>query len=149
MVRHVLVGLAIVVAGLAGCSDVGRVTSNGQTRLHSPAAASGGSVRAYKLNSKNQLIRQSWTKNSDEAGCHDLWRARQVHRFAQVGFAWCTIYAGDDCAAGSELAATWVGGKYRQAEIAEGEPQIKILPGSNWYLSDSENVEVGSWYCEY
>jgi hypothetical protein len=108
-----------------------------------------GSVRMYKLNSKDQLIKRRWVKKSDLPGCHDLRGKKKAHRFAQVGFSWCTVYAAGDCLAGSEIAAMWRGNSYRTADIDISQPQLKLLPGANWYLHESENIQIGSWTCEY
>ncbi len=108
-----------------------------------------GSVRVYKLNSKGQFVRQRWIKDDEVEGCHDLRRTRKVNRFAQVGFAWCTVYSGDDCEAGSEIPAMWRGDRYRSADIDVSQPQIRILPGAEWYLHADANVKMGSWACSY
>lgn len=108
-----------------------------------------GSVRVYKLNSKDQFVRQRWIRNDEEAGCHDLRRSRKAHRFAQVGFAWCTVYSGGDCEAGTEIPAMWRGDNYRTADIDVDQPQVRLLPGSQWFLHQSENVKIGSWACHY
>jgi len=108
-----------------------------------------GSVRMYKLNSKDQMVNRRWVKKSEQPGCHDLRGRKKAHRFAQVGFSWCTVYSEGDCLAGSEIKAMWHGEKYRTADIDISAPQIKLLPGSNWYLDESENILVGSWFCEY
>ena len=88
-----------------------------------------GSVRMYKLNSKNQLNKQRWVKKSHQEGCHSLSRKKKAHRFAQVGFAWCTVYSKKQCKAGSELQARWEGGKYRNADIDADAPQTQLLKG--------------------
>jgi hypothetical protein len=108
-----------------------------------------GSVRIYKLNSKGQPVRQRWIRNEEDPGCHDFRGQRDAHRFAQVGFAWCTVYSGDKCAPGSEIPALWRGERYRRADIDISQPQVRLLPGSQWYLHPSGNVEMGSWECRY
>ena len=113
------------------------------------AADHHGNVRFYKLNSKDQYVKQRWLKDREKPGCRDLKRSRKVNRFAQTGFAWCTVYSGDACAAGSELPVMWGGKHYRTADIDITQPQNKLLPGSEWYLHPDENIKIGSWYCEY
>ncbi len=108
-----------------------------------------GSIRLYKLNSKGQFVRQRWVSGDEEPGCHDFRGTREVNRFAQVGFAWCTVYGGDECAPGTEIAAMWRGGDYRSADIDVAKPQVRLLPGSQWYFHESKNVEMGSWECRY
>lgn len=109
-----------------------------------------GNVRIYKLNSKDQFVKQKWLKDREKPGCHDLRRTRKANRFAQTGFAWCTVYSGDACEAGTELPAMWGGKKYRTADIDISQPQIKLIKGSEWYLnSEKKNIRIGSWRCEY
>lgn len=115
----------------------------------SGSADSHGSVRFYKLNSKDQFVRLRRIRNADEPGCHDFRGTRDANRFAQVGFAWCTVYSGDKCEAGTEIPAMWRGGRYRTADIDVSQPQVKLLPGSQWYLHESENTGIGSWECRY
>ena len=103
----------------------------------------------YKLNSKNQLVKSRWVKRGDEPGCHDLRGTRESHRFAQTGYEWCTVYSGDNCEPGTELSAMWQGKNYRTADIDVKQPQVKLLPGSDWYFDRSNNVKIGSWACEY
>ncbi|MGI9318214.1 MAG: hypothetical protein ACR2QW_12865 [bacterium] len=108
-----------------------------------------GSVRIYKLNKKDQLIKSRWVKHSDKPGCHDLRGTKKAHRVAQVGYAWCTIYSGDSCEPGTELSAMWRGKKYRTADIDVTKPQVRLLQGSDWFLDQSSNIKIGSWACEY
>ena len=117
--------------------------------LQTAFASDHGSVRMYKLNSKDQLVKNRWVKKSERPGCHNVRGGKKVHRFAQVGFAWCTVYVGGDCRVGSEIPAKWRGKSYRTADIDVSQPQIQILPGSNWYLDEKKNIQVGSWYCQY
>ena len=147
--RRILAGLVLgLVLGL-GLGVASGFVQAPQGLIQSVHAAEEGSFRVYRLNSKDQLIRNRWSRKRAEAGCHDLRGTKKAYRVAQVGFAWCTIYAGDKCEAGTELGAKWRGGKYRRAEFDPEEPQQKILPGANWYLSEGENVQVGSWRCEH
>ncbi len=119
------------------------------TGLNPAFADNHGSVRIYKLNSKDQLLKQRWVKDGDQPGCHDVRRRRSAHRFAQVGYSWCAVFTGDKCKSGTEVAAMWRGGKYRTADIDISLPQIRLLPGSRWYLDESKNIQIGSWFCEY
>lgn len=108
-----------------------------------------GKLRMYKLNSKGQPVRQKWLKDTEEEGCHTSFRSREVYRFAQLGFEFCTLYSQDDCAAGSEVPATWGGRKYVKADFDIEQPQNRLLEGTEWYLHPEENIEISSWYCEY
>ena len=129
--------LALTIAGL-GLSIPAQVKADNH-----------GSVRIYQLNSKGQLLRQRWIRNEEEPGCHDFRGQRDVYRFAQVGFAWCTVYSGDKCMPGTEMPAMWRGDRYRKADIDISQPQTRLLPGSLWYLHQDANVEMGSWACFY
>jgi hypothetical protein len=108
-----------------------------------------GKIRMYKLNKKGQPIRQKWLKDTDEEGCHSSFKARKVFRFAQVGFRYCVLYSGKNCVVGSEVSATWGGKKYKNAKFDIDEPQTKLVKGTEWFLSQDENMEINSWYCEY
>ena len=108
-----------------------------------------GKVRMYKLNKKGQPVRQKWLKDTDEEGCHSTFKARKVFRFAQVGYAYCILYSGESCAAGSEVSAKWLGEKYKNADFDIDEPQTKLVKGTEWFLSQDQNIEINSWYCEY
>ena len=134
--------VAAVVWALAGAVPLG---------VPSPpvVADNHASMRMYKLNSKGQLNRVRWLKNVGEAGCHGGDRAREVSKFAQIGFLYCTLYADPDCREGSELTAMWDGEDYKRAEIDVSQPQVRLLRGTEWVLDPNENVELKSWYCEY
>jgi len=153
-----LVGAVICLLGLTGCATrtgpgpdkvVVDASSAAATQVSGAGSSRSGLFRVHRLNSKKQMIRQRFTRNSDRPGCHDPRGNRKAYRIAQTGFAWCSVYTSDRCEAGTEIPAVWRGGKYRRAKIEEGEPQTRILPGSNWYLSEDENVLIGSWRCEY
>ena len=118
--------------------------------LSPPASADNhATMRMYKLNNKGQLNRVRWLKDVDEEGCRGSSRAREVSKFAQIGFSYCTLYSEADCQAGSEVTAMWDGDEYRRAEIDESQPQVRLLRGTEWVLNPQENVEIKSWYCEY
>ena len=108
-----------------------------------------GKVRMYKLNKKGQPVRQKWLKDTDEEGCHSSFKSRKVFRFAQVGYAYCVLYSGKDCAEGSEVPAKWLGDKYKNANFDIDKPQTKLPKGTEWFLSQDQNIKINSWYCEY
>ncbi len=103
----------------------------------------------YKLNKKGQLIKQRWLKDTEVPGCHDTLKSRKVHRFAQVGFAYCQLFTSESCAPESVLQVMWGGGKYRTATFDLDEPQEKIVKGTEWVLDPEKNVIVRSWSCSY
>ena len=119
--------------------------------VHSPpvSADNHASMRMYKLNNKGQLNRVRWLKGVGEAGCRGSGKAREVNKFAQVGFLYCTLYAESNCQEGSELTAMWDGDDYKRADIDISQPQVRLLRGTEWVLDPKENVELKSWYCEY
>lgn len=108
-----------------------------------------GKVRMYKLNKKDQPIRQKWLSNTDKAGCHGTRKTRAVFRFAQVGYDYCILYAKENCAEGFEVPGKWGGKKYKNAEFDIDEPQIRLLRGTEWYLNNSQNTSIKSWFCAY
>ena len=108
-----------------------------------------GKIRMYKLNSKGQEINQLWVKKPRAEKCVTAIRNRKVSQFAQTGFAWCQIFSEKDCAEGSEVPAMWGGKRYRVADIDIEQPQVRLLRGSEWMLSEDSNVEIRSWFCSY
>ena len=108
-----------------------------------------GKVRMYKLNKKDQPVRLKWLKDTNEEGCHSLFKTRKIFRFAQVGYSYCVLYSGESCAVGSEVSAKWLGKKYKNATFDVDEPQTKLVKGTEWFLSQDENIKINSWYCEY
>ena len=112
-------------------------------------ADSHGKVRMYKLNKKGQLLKQRWLKDEEVAGCHDTFKARNVHRFAQVGYAYCQLFSTEGCQAGSEVTAKWGGERYKSADFDLDEPQVNLPKGTEWFLHESENVQIKSWACYY
>ncbi len=111
------------------------------------AAQADGKVRMYKLNKQEQQRRLSLGRAAEKPGCHNLLTGKKVYRVAQAGFAWCSVYAKDDCAPESIVSALWTGREYRKYQIDGTQPQKKLYPGSNWMLQlDDGNIQ--SWYCE-
>ncbi len=108
-----------------------------------------GKVRIYKLNKKQQLLRQRRMEKSGVAGCHGLSRPGQVHRFAQSGYAYCALFAENNCRQGTEITAKWHGKKYRSANVDLTRPQVRLLPGSQWILAPYRNTAIQSWFCRY
>jgi hypothetical protein len=108
-----------------------------------------GKIRIYKLNKKGQLARQKWLKDVDQAGCHNTFKSRQVHRFSQIGYKYCTIYSEENCNGGSELSATWQGKKLKKANFEMDVPQTQLIPGSDWFLHIDGNLTIKSWFCAY
>ena len=103
----------------------------------------------YKLNSKGQAVNQLWVKKPKAEQCVTAIRNRNVFQFSQIGFSWCQVFSKKDCEPGSEVPAMWGGKRYRVADIDITEPQLRLLRGTEWMLSEETNVTVRSWYCSY
>jgi len=110
-------------------------------------ASAGENIRMYKINKKQQQRRIMFGNAVKQPGCHNLIVERKVYRVAQTGFAWCSVYAEDDCTPGSILPAMWTGDEYHKYGIDGTRPQPKLYPGSHWNLVSPE-TPVQSWYCE-
>ena len=108
-----------------------------------------GKIRIYNLNSKGQEIKQRMVKNPENEQCYTSPMAREISRFAQVGYDHCRLYANDECESGSEITAMWGEKKYRVADIDITLPQTKLLRGTKWIVSAEENMKIRSWYCQY
>jgi hypothetical protein len=145
--------VAVLVAGLivSGLITAEKGTDPLLPFLFGESALAGetASIRLYRLNKKGQLINQRWVGDTDEDGCHDLRGFRKVHRFAQVGYAYCELFQEHGCSKESQVTAMWHGRKYRKADIDITQPQERLLPGSLWYLDPEKNVEISSWSCQY
>ena len=94
-----------------------------------------GKVRMYKLNKKGQLLKQRWLTDTEQPGCHNTLSERKVHRFAQVGFAYCQLFSAENCTGESVLAVEWGGGKYRTATVDLDKQKKKIIQGTEWNCS--------------
>ena len=101
----------------------------------------------YRINKKEQQFRIPVGKASREPGCHNVRIRKKVYRFAQTGFAWCSVYSEKNCPQDAIVSAMWEGGKYRRIEFDESEPQAKMFPGAEWVLG-LEAERVRSWHCE-
>jgi hypothetical protein len=113
----------------------------------SVSASAGPKIRMYKMNSKLQQIKITLGGAAGKVGCHDLLWGKRVYRFVQVGYAWCSVYTQDGCAADSIVTAYWQDGDYRKYNIDGTEPQAKLYPGTKWII-DSAAQDIQSWYCE-
>ncbi len=112
--------------------------------------ANAAHVRFYELH-KNDGQKRIRVKNNDQPGCHNFggWGSgkKELHRMAQVGFSWCSVYSEPDCPANKVLEARWQGKDYRIADIDVSQPQTRLLRGSKWQFAE-KNVDAASWYCE-
>jgi hypothetical protein len=111
------------------------------------SVSAGQKIRMYKINSKLQQSKIVLGGAVKKAGCHDLLWGKQVYRFVQLGYAWCSVYAQDGCAADSIVTALWSDGDYKRYNIDEGKPQEKLYPGTKWII-DASADDIQSWYCE-
>ena len=108
-----------------------------------------GKIRIYNLNSKGQEVKQRMVSNPENGECYTSPVAREISRFAQIGYDRCRLYSKDECEAGSEITAMWGERKYRVADIDITQPQTDLLRGTQWVVSQEENIKIRSWYCEY
>ena len=115
--------------------------------LWSGSALAGQKIRMYEMNSKLQQRKIVIGGAIEEAGCHDLLWGKRVYRFVQVGYAWCSVYSLEGCAADSIVTAYWQDGDYRKYNIDGSKPQAKLYPGTKWII-DSGAQDIQSWYCE-
>ena len=115
--------------------------------LWSASASAGQKIRMYKMNSKLQQTKITLGGAVEKAGCHDLFWGKRVYRFVQIGYAWCSVYTQDGCAADSIVTAYWQDGDYRKYNIDGTKPQAKLFPGTKWII-DSAADDIQSWYCE-
>ena len=115
--------------------------------LWSASASAGQKIRMYKMNSKLQQTKITLGGAVEKAGCHDLLWGKRVYRFVQIGYAWCSVYTQDGCAADSIVTAYWQDGDYRKYNIDGTKPQAKLFPGTKWII-DSAADDIQSWYCE-
>ncbi|MEE9447453.1 MAG: hypothetical protein V3V09_05810 [Arenicellales bacterium] len=109
--------------------------------------ASEGNVRMYTINKKQQQTRIRLGNSASEAGCHDLRFKKQVHRFAQAGFAWCQLFSESECIAETIIPALWKGRTYRRVEFDHNALQPKLYPGSDWVLAE-DAPKIKAWFCE-
>jgi hypothetical protein len=110
-------------------------------------ANAGQKIRMYKINSKLQQTKIVLGGAVKDAGCHNLVWGKHVYRFTQIGYAWCSVFTEQDCAADSRVIAYWAEGKYKRYNIDSTQPQDKLYPGSKWIV-DSAADDIQSWYCE-
>ena len=113
----------------------------------SGTALAGAKIRMYEINSKLQQRKILLGDKVEQPGCHDMLWGKQVYRFAQFGFAWCSLHQEKACTPESIVPAYWSEGKYRRYNIDGTQPQEKLYPGEKWILK-TDGIEVKSWYCE-
>lgn len=111
------------------------------------SVAAAPKVRIYEINKKEQQRQIVIGSAVENPGCHNLLWGKKVYRFAQFGFAWCSLYAKDDCAPDSIVPAVWSSGNYHKYNIKAGTLQEKLYPGEKW-LIQADGKAVQSWYCE-
>ena len=97
-------------------------------------------IRFYKANKKLQQDRILDFGQGDEPGCHDFLKSTRVHRIANYGYKFCTLYYKRDCAEGSEISTRWK---------EDAETKTKLTQGARWFpvREDVRGTKVGSWKC--
>lgn len=115
--------------------------------LYSGSVLAGSKIRMYEINKKQQQRKIVIGNKVEEPGCHDLLWSKEVYRIAQFGYAWCSLYTEEGCAAGSLVPAFWQEGDYHRYKIKEGQQSEKLYPGDQWIVV-SDGKKIKSWYCE-
>ena len=96
--------------------------------------------RVYVVNNEMQADEVP-VFHEDRPGCHNLLLRFVVHRVAQIGYKYCTVYAEKDCKAGTEVPVSW----------KKNEPPVpRFTQGDRWFLvsPDPHGHRMGSWYCK-
>jgi predicted small lipoprotein YifL len=131
----VCTGLLGAVLILSSCGQKGP--------LYAPYTAP--EIRFYSMNEQKQQRELVLVPGAGQAGCHNLPLTRAVHRVAQVGFAFCEIYAKKDCQPGSEHSLYWPA---TTQDPDKTEPTTRITPGAKWLFATVDTAKVGSWSCQ-
>ena len=105
-----------------------------------------GEIRFYKVNSKGQQSELLWVRKREEPGCHNFRRAKDIYRVAQIGFAYCSVYAKKDCPSGAEWTLVWKGKTKKGSR--RSQPMDQAIPGAEWFFKNDDVREVRSWRCE-
>ena len=115
--------------------------------LWSTISVAGPKIRMYEVNKKQQQRKIVIGSAVEEPGCHNLLWGKDVYRVAQFGFAWCTLYAREDCPPDAVIPAVWESGNYRRYKIKKGQVQDRLYPGEEWIVK-ATGRDVQSWHCE-
>lgn len=115
--------------------------------LWSGSAFAGTSIRMYEINKKEQQRKIILGDKVEQSGCHNLLWGKDVYRFAQFGYAWCSLHTEEDCTAHSRVPAFWGDGAFKRHKLKEGQQIEKLPPGDKWIV-ETEGEEIHSWYCE-
>ncbi len=128
-IKPALVSAALIFSGISFSSEAGD-----------------GSVRFYKVNKKGQQSEILFIGKRNTPGCHNLRRARDIFRVAQVGFVFCSVYAEKKCSDGTEFTLHWKGKVKKNS--ARAQPTERFLPGAMWFFEENDTRKVASWKCE-
>ncbi len=128
-------------------SNIGLLVLCAMCLVWSFSASAGQKIRMYEMNKKQQQRKIFIGGAVEEAGCHDLLWGKDIYRFAQFGYAWCSLYTRKGCAADSIATAFWEEGKYHKYNIDGSKPQEKLYPGGKWMVKSSD-AAIKSWHCE-
>lgn len=102
-------------------------------------------IRFYNINDRQQQRKLLIVPGAYEAGCHNLPVTRAVYRVAQVGFAFCQIYAEKNCTPGSEFSLHW--SATAKQEMKNIQVTTRITEGARWLFTNIEEARVNSWSC--
>ena len=112
----------------------------------SASSANAAEIRFYKINSKGQQSEVGFIRNKDEPGCHNLLGSREVFRVAQIGFTYCSVFSGKDCAGEDVLTLYWQGPV--KSNSVRAQPGERLMPGDRWYFENNQTQDVRSWSCQ-
>jgi len=99
-------------------------------------------IRFYKANKLEQTSRIMFVdRKGRKPGCHNLPTKRRVYQANQIGFAYCTLYAKNNCAADSLIEV-----KREKDET----PVTELTQGLSWFpiSEDVRGKKVKSWNCK-
>ena len=107
--------------------------------LTSLGLAGAADFRMYTANKLMQQREVTFVRNTDEPGCHNLFKKRKIYRVAQIGFETCSVYSEKDCEEGSEIPVSWKNKK---------DPVTSFTRGARWFLPGERGSKMRSWRCE-
>ena len=110
-----------------------------------------GKIRIHKLNKKGQVVQARWSKRLTVKQCENLKKTREIFRFGQIGYEYCSLFSAKDCQQESLVLAMWGEGNYRVkgVQLDTSLPQPKLYRGSKWIIGRGGNITIQSIYCDY
>lgn len=124
---------------------LGACASSSSVSGTDPQATQKGKIRFYRVNDHGQQTILTVVRNTDKAGCHNLFKKSRLHRVAVTGFQYCEVYSSKNCEAGSELNAQWMAKKVKAED--KKHPTARLTKGTRWVFDPGGNVRAHSWRC--